>query len=53
MNNDNNNNDKLKLWAGIILILLLVSPFIIKAVSSEKRPIKDDTTLGSVYGNMH
>jgi hypothetical protein len=45
MNNDNN-SDKLKLWVGIFLVLLMLSPFIIKAVRSEK-PIKDDIVVGS------
>ena len=44
MNNDNN-SDKLKLWVGIFLVALIASPFIIKAVISEKS-IKDDITLG-------
>lgn len=51
--NDNNSNDKIKLWAGIILVILMISPFIIKAVSKEKKPVEDDITLGAVYGHKH
>ena len=47
MNNDNNNvSDKLKLWVGILLTLLMIMPFFLKEMR-DKRPIKDDEIIGS------
>ena len=45
MNNDNN-SDNLKLWVGIFLVILMLSPFIIKEVIRDGKSIKDDITVG-------
>ena len=47
----NSNNDNLKLWAGIILVLLLSSPFIIKMALAvrDHKPIKNDITSYRYY----
>jgi hypothetical protein len=45
MSNDNN-SDKLKLWVGIVLVLLMIMPFFLKEMRDGK-PIKDDEIIGT------
>ncbi|WPY01491.1 hypothetical protein Trichorick_01404 (plasmid) [Candidatus Trichorickettsia mobilis] len=52
MKNDDN-NEVIKIWAWIVLIVLMLTPFILKAVKNDKKPIKDNTALSEAYRYRH
>lgn len=52
MKNDDN-NEVVKIWAWIVLIVLMLTPFILKAVRDDKKPIKDDDIKWSSYSHRH